>query len=234
MTTVYKYNKDKSITIEKEIVNNKGKEQTKYTATKEGKIAKGFPSEESAVSFLNRNFVNSKKSEVNNSNNKQKLNLKEMEKSLAELEQRLATLEKGLTKDEIQENAVLKKSLNGKINALKGQIKRLKGEEPKVEKPKVEKEPKKSEPKVVAPKVEKPKTEKKPAEAPKVKETKNGIVVNGFAEGDEVTYIDKETGKTIKGVIAKLAKCSGSDDYDVFVKVGDKKQKMRLKKVSKA
>lgn len=235
MTTVYKYSKDKSITIEKEIVNNKGKEHTKYTATKDGKTAKGFPSEESAISFLNRNFVNAKKVEVINNNNNSKLNLKQMEKSLAQLEKELSTLEKGLTKDEIQENKVLRKSLNDKISWTKQQIKKLKGVEPKVEKapkvakPIVEKEPKVAKPTIEkAPKVEKPKVEKEP------KVSKPSVSAGDFKEGDSVSFIDKDTDKKTIGKIKSIVKGSSPGSFNAIVITtnGDRK-KMRISKIEK-
>ena len=145
------------------------------------------------------------------------------------LKKEIALLEVNAEKPEIKGNTELAKSARFKIGVLKSQLKSAEAKEAKSGS-KVEAGAEKKE---KAPK--EPKAQKEPKVAPKVKETKEGLVVNGFKAGDKVSFVERGTEKVIKGVIESIKVSSDGDDiFNAFVRIGDAVRKCRLNKLTKA
>ncbi len=151
---------------------------------------------------------------------------------LEKLKKDLALAEKGIVSEQIKNNPKLKGSLETKISILKTQI----GIEERGGKSKVEAG------KTIAKPAEKKADAKAPASKPAAVKKEKKVVAKsdkphavtshgGRKVGDEVKFIERKTGKTLKGEIARIYKSYHSDKYIAVVNCDDKRREVYLTKL---
>ena len=191
-----------------------------YSAEKDGVKANNFYAEKDAVSYVTSKLkalsINNENSQTNKSINN---NQKQPKMDKEQMKKDLALAEKSLSNPAVVGDPVMKASLEKQIAKFKAEL----GVE-KAPAKAVAKAPLKVVAKAKAKATVKEKAPAKDKAAPKVKESKDGLVVDGFGVGVKVSFISRETDKKRTGTIVKIEKCHGREAYNAFVETSDGKQ----------